>query len=226
LNSTILERISTAATVRQATTKSALPTAAPGPKIETDLESCHMAITQSIRELLDSGDRRSIGRADEVAEFVRRTPSKAPRLVDCLWDENRIVVARAANALEKASRGMPAMLQRHNAALLGLMAEAEQKELRWQLALMVPRLQLKPSECARVAAILKAWLEDSSSIVKTFAMQGLADLIPQSPSLKSDVVEILRALSRSGTPAMRARGRILVIQIERGQAGKHPRRKD
>jgi hypothetical protein len=173
-----------------------------------------MLVTQSIRNMLAGGIRSSIGRADEVAELVRRRPALAPKLVECLWDLDETVVARAANALEKASRDIPPILKPHKSALLGLMAEADQKELRWQLALMVPRLPLKPAECTRVAAALESWLEDSSSLAKTFAMQGLADLIRQSPSLEPMVLDILRTLSRSGTAAMRARGRILLKRME------------
>src|SRR5580704_5612950 len=113
-----------------------------------------MLVTQSIRNMLAGGIRSSIGRADEVAELVRRRPALAPKLVECLWDLDETVVARAANALEKASRDIPPILKPHKSALLGLMAEADQKELRWQLALMVPRLPLKPAECTRVAAAL------------------------------------------------------------------------
>ncbi|MGB6690712.1 MAG: hypothetical protein WBE76_22990 [Terracidiphilus sp.] len=174
-------------------------------------------MAQSIRDMLSGGDRRSIGRADEVADLVRRQPRKAAGLVECLWDFDRTVVARAANALEKASREHPSILSPYKDALLGLMVEAEQKELRWQLALMIPRLQLTAAECARAAAILENWLEDSSSIVKTFAMQGLADLIPQNPSSEAKVLDTLRTLSRSGTAAMRARGRILLKRLERGR---------
>jgi hypothetical protein len=170
---------------------------------------------ESIRKMLEGGDRHSIGRADEVAELVRREPKRAGGLVECLWDSDRMVVARAANALEKASREAPSMLKPYKAALLGLMAEVEQKELRWQLALMVPRLKLTAAECTRVAQILEGWLEDSSSLVKTFAMQGLFDLIRQSPSLQPMVLDVLRTSSRCGTAAMRARGRILLKRMER-----------
>ncbi len=176
-------------------------------------------MAESIRKMLASGDRSSIGKADQVAELVRRHPKKASALVACLWDSDGTVVARAANALEKASRDLPAMLAPYKQPLLGLMIEAERKELRWQLALMVPRLQLTAAECARAAGVLQGWLEDTSSIVKTFAMQGLADLARQDASLQPMVLDTLRTLSRSGTPAMRARGRILLKRLERDQAG-------
>jgi hypothetical protein len=174
-----------------------------------------MKMPESFRNMLSGGDRRSIGRADEIAELVRRAPRKAAALIECLWDGDGTVVARAANALEKVTRDNPSLLAPFKTALLGLMVEAERKELRWQLALMIPRLTLNAAECERAARILESWLDDSSSIVKTFAMQGLADLTRQLSSLEPMVLDTLRTLSRSGTAAMRARGRILLKQLER-----------
>jgi hypothetical protein len=65
--------------------------------------------------------------------------------------------------------------------------------------------------------VLQGWLDDKSSIVKTCAMQGIADLTRQDPTLRDEVLDLLRALRRSGTPAMRARGRILIEQLEKGR---------
>jgi hypothetical protein len=65
--------------------------------------------------------------------------------------------------------------------------------------------------------VLQGWLDHKSSIVKTCAMQGIAELTRQDPSLKDEVLDLLRVLSRSGTPAMRARGRILIEQLEKGR---------
>jgi hypothetical protein len=95
------------------------------------------------------------------------------------------------------------------------MADAEQKKLRWNLALMVGRLPLTVAEARRAAALLRSYLEDTSSIVKTAAMQGLADLARHDPSLLPEVLDTLRVLSRSGTPAMRARGRILLKRLDK-----------
>ena len=51
--------------------------------------------------------------------------------------------------------------------------ETNQKEMRWHLALMVPRLRLTASECRRAADLLLSDREDKSSIVKTFALARL-----------------------------------------------------
>jgi hypothetical protein len=61
---------------------------------------------------------------------------------------------RAADAAEKVSAQEPRLLDRHKPQLLGLLAEAEQIELRWHLAAMIPRLHLTPAERQRTAAAL------------------------------------------------------------------------
>jgi hypothetical protein len=68
-----------------------------------------------------------------------------------------------------------------------------------------------------VAAALNGWLDDKSSVVRTSALHGLADLTRQDASLLDDVLDMLRMAGRSGTPAMRARSRILLKQMAKPQ---------
>ena len=65
------------------------------------------------------------------------------------------------------------------------------------------------------ACALEEYLDDRSSIVKTFALQGLADLSTDDDRLKSNVVDLLRVAARTGTPAMKARSRKLLLRLER-----------
>jgi hypothetical protein len=75
---------------------------------------------------------------------------------------------------------------------------------------MLPRLRLTPKERNHAVAILFDYLEDKSSIVKTFAVQSLADFARQDWGLRARVVPILTHLTDTGTPAMRSRGRKLL----------------
>jgi len=122
---------------------------------------------------------------------------------------------RAADATEKVTREHPEFLRPYKRELLGLMSEATQQELRWHLAAMVPRLLLDAKERKIAISSLNRYLEDRSSIVKTFALQGLADLVQNEPSILPRVLEILRGATRNGTPAMKARSRKLLIRLER-----------
>ena len=177
-----------------------------------------MGKTKTIREMLEPGRRFDPGNAPEVASLLLQNPRKTGQVVECLWDSDQGVANRAADALERASCRKPEILARWKDALLDRMLDAEENKLRWNLALMISRAPLTNSEAQRAAAVLRGWLEDKSSIVKTSAMHGLAGLTRWDPSLLPEVMDMLRVLSRSGTPAMRARGRILLKNMEKGKA--------
>src|SRR5271166_4115704 len=117
--------------------------------------------------LLQGGDRRMIGRSDQVAAMVSKAPELFPKLISGLWSEDPLVRMRAADAAEKVTRKNRELLQPYKGELLGLMAETEQQELRWHLAAMVPRLRLNAKEREIAMCSLNRYLEDRSSIVKT-----------------------------------------------------------
>lgn len=156
-----------------------------------------------------------IGRSAQVAAIVTGNPKRFPELIAGLWSAHPLVRMRAADAAEKVTRKRPELLQPYKQELLGLMTETLEQEMRWHLAAMVPRLLLGPKERQIAISSLNRYLEDRSSIVKTSALQGLADLARQEPGIRSRVVEILREATRSGTPAMKARSRRLLMHLER-----------
>jgi hypothetical protein len=176
---------------------------------------------ETIHSMLRIGKSRiAVGRAVEVAAFVLARPKAFPRLIECLWDDDPATASRAAHALELVTRdGRPGPIAQLNSvktSLLGLLPEAQENKLRWHLALIVPRLTLGRTECVRAAGALEAWLEDqSSSIVKTMALQGLVDLTRQNRDSLPRVLDLLRIYGRSGTAAMRARSRLLLEQLEK-----------
>jgi hypothetical protein len=170
---------------------------------------------ETIHAMLAVGRHRlDPGRSREVAELVLANPRKIGQLIECLWDEDPGVANRAADALERATFHRPKLAQPWQESLIGLMAEAQQNKLRWNLALLVPRLELSIAEAQRTASILRGYLDDRSSIVKTAGMHGLAALTRHDSEMLPEVLDMLRLLSRSGTPAMRARGRILLKKLE------------
>ena len=169
-----------------------------------------------VLRLLEGGDRRTIGRADQVAAIVAKNLRLFPKLIAGLWSADPLIRMRAADAAEKVTRERPELLTPFKKELLGLMTEATEQELRWHLAAMVPRLPLNAAERQLAISSLNGYLEDRSSIVKTFALQGLADLARGDPAIQPTVVEILRDATRNGTPAMKARSRKLLLRLERG----------
>lgn len=171
--------------------------------------------SQTIPALLRGGDRRSIGRSNHVVKLVLRAPRRFAELIECFWSDDPIVRMRTADAAEKVSAIQPELLQRYKTELLGLLTEAEQIELRWHLAQIVPRLSLTQGERRRAADTLQLYLEDRSSIVRTFALQALADISRDDSELRPRVREILEQSISRGTAAMKARARKL-LKEEKG----------
>jgi hypothetical protein len=126
----------------------------------------------NILQLLRGGDRRMIGRADQVAATVSKHPELFPELIAGLWATDPLICMRAADAVEKVTRTHSDLLQRYKTKLLALMGKAKQQELRWHLTLVVPRLRLSAKELKVAMTSLNDYLEDKSSIVKTCALQG------------------------------------------------------
>jgi len=78
---------------------------------------------QPISALLSGGDRRSIGRSNEVVKLVLRAPRRFAELLQCLWSDDPTITMRAADAAEKVSAVKPELLKPYKAELLGLLTE-------------------------------------------------------------------------------------------------------
>jgi hypothetical protein len=158
------------------------------------------------------------GRVPAIAELVAEQPRRAERLIELLWDDDPGVASRSADVLERISRhpsrGLSRVLTEYKEALLGLLPDARFAKLRWNLAFVIPRLALTLPEARRAAGTLYTFLEDRSSIVKTAALHGLADLTRHDPESLPAVLDLLRIHGRSGTPAMRARSRHLILRLD------------
>ena len=182
-----------------------------------------MWTSTQIRSLLREGDRRTVGHVAQVVETVLREPKLVPALVHCMFDTDEGTRMRAADVLEKVSRQRLGELQPYTSALLGLFEETEQQELRWHLALILPRLRLDGNERHRTSRTLQQCLTAKSSIVRTFALQGLSDLAAQEPAFMPLALDALRTAERNGTPAMKARSRklmkLLAKRAEMGRKG-------
>ena len=171
----------------------------------------------AILKKLSGGDRRSIGRSNEIAADVLVRPAQSPRLlkvlIGALTSPDEVLRMRSADAVEKITMQRPELLQPFKKNLLSLAGTITQKEVRWHLAILIPRLELTATERTVSVEILFDFLRDTSSIVKTFAMQSLADLASTDQRLKSQIRPLLEEFTQIGTPAMRARGRKILRKL-------------
>ena len=164
---------------------------------------------------LEGGDRRSIGRVDEVVAEVLNDPSLFEAVFNAMLSDDPIIRMRSADAVEKITAKHPEYLQPYKRKLIQQVAKIEQQEVRWHVAQMFPRLELSKEERAVIVEILLDYLNDKSKIVKTFSMQALADFAERDASLRFKVIKLLEELTRTGSPAMQSRGRKLLERLKR-----------
>lgn len=58
------------------------------------------------------------------------------------------------------------------------------------------------------------YLDDKSRIVRTFTMQSLTDIAMQESKYVNKVRKLIKNLMRNGTPAMKSRGKKLLVILE------------
>ncbi len=176
---------------------------------------------ETILDVLKGGDRRSIGRSNQVVKIVHRRPALFPVLIDGMHHADELVRMRAADAVEKLTVTNPDWLRPFRVQLIKLAERTKQRELRWHLAQILPRLELSRRDRVILVAVFRRYLEDKGRIVKTFAMQGLADLAMQDPRFRTPTRRVIAALTRTGSPSMKSRGRKLLLQLGHSKVS-HP----
>src|SRR5687768_3448558 len=104
------------------------------------------ALQARIEATLSGGDRRSPGRAGEVAIEAVGDPAIVPVLVELMGSRDKLIAMRASDALEKASEERPELLAPYAQQLLDLAGVTKQQEVRWHLAQLLPRLPLRAAQ--------------------------------------------------------------------------------
>ena len=127
-------------------------------------------------KLLKGGDLRSIGQSNAIISMVQNQES-FDALFQQLFSTDRNVVMRAADAIEKITRKGVSYLKPHKREILSLCSSAKDIELKWHLALLVPRLSLTSKELGQIWQTLTTWATDrkESRIVRVNSLQGLFD---------------------------------------------------
>jgi len=173
-------------------------------------------VPRGVTQKLTGGDRRSIGRSDEVVADVLREPALFGEVFRAMLSDDPLIRMRAADATEKITARHPEYLQPYKDALLQRVAAIEQQEVRWHVAQMVTRLRLTVEERAHVVKTLFRYLGDESKIVVTFSLQALADFAMEDDALRPRVIAALEEGLRTGSPAVRSRARKLLEKLRRG----------
>lgn len=171
---------------------------------------------------LQGTDRRTIGRSEEVVRDVLADPRQFRLVFDAMLGHDPVVKMRAADAVEKITRHHADLLRGLEDRVLTEVAAIDQREVRWHVAQLLPRLALTPPQRVQAITILRGFVDDDSRIVRTSAMQALGDLAEHDEQMRRWVLPLLAELNRTGTPVMRSRGHKLLARLEQPGLTRRP----
>lgn len=166
-----------------------------------------------IAKALSGGDRRSIGRSNEVAAYVLRRQFALPELMRALASDDVVVRMRAADALEKVSAARADLCDPFARDLLFVAAKSDEQEVRWHAAQILPRLTLSRRQRGEAVDLLFEFLQDKSRIVQAFALTALVDFAEDDKGLRERVTPLVRRAAASGAPSVKARAKKLMDRI-------------
>jgi hypothetical protein len=161
-------------------------------------------------KILSGGDLRSLGKGSSVI-FKIKNQNDFDELFKQLFHKDRFVVMRAADIIEKLTIRNPQYLTKHKKEILELYNVANDKELKWHLALLIPRLHLDNKEFGNAWNTLTNWAKDktNSRIVRVNSIQGLFEMVKQKSELEEEFNLTLSELEKENIPSINARIAIL-----------------
>ncbi len=160
---------------------------------------------------LKGGDLRSIGKADRIVAQIK-DQADLDELFKGLFDLDRKVVMRTADAIEKVTLENPLYLQKHKEEIIALCNSSQAIELKWHLAQLLPRLDLSAQEVEKCWKILREWATDrnESRIVRVNSLQGLFELSSKRRNGRESFDRIAEEIGREKIPSINARIRNLL----------------
>jgi hypothetical protein len=168
---------------------------------------------------LSGGDRRSVGESSRAVLAVLEAPELIGILFQGVEACDPVLRMRCADAIEKVTANRPELLVPFKKTILNRLSKVEQQEVRWHAAPLLSRLPLTEAEETTVVNLLLGYTNDRSSIVKTMAMQALADIALRSHRLLPEIKQHIEELFVIGTPAMKARSKKLLKSLAKESHG-------
>lgn len=122
---------------------------------------------------------------------------------------------RAIDAIEKITLKHPNYISKHKKEILNFSTFALDKELKWHLAQIIPRLSLTPHELTKAWKLLTNWALDknNSRIVRVNSIQGLFEMQIVHNDLTQEFSKTLTELEKEHIPSINARIRSIKNKI-------------
>ena len=149
---------------------------------------CLVGYEMDFVKVIGYDGRRSTTNVDKVITYIDKNPKSFTKLLKLLLSENELLRMRAIDAIEKISRGKIELLTPHKSMFLNKVALINQKEIRWHIAQILPRLSLTKHQLNKAYKLfVNIYILDESKIVQTFTLQALFDISLQHGTYHDEV---------------------------------------
>ena len=165
-------------------------------------------------KILSGGDLRSIGNCNKVILKIKNQ-NHFDQLFKCMFHTDRVIVMRAADAIQKITINNPQYLNKHKKKIIELFYTAKNIELKRYLAVLIPRLHLGSIEFGKTWDSLTKWAKDktNSRLVRVGAVQGLFEMAKQKINLIRNLNSTMLELEKENIPSVNARIRNIRKEI-------------
>ncbi|HCB50396.1 MAG TPA: hypothetical protein DEP47_12970 [Chloroflexi bacterium] len=156
-------------------------------------------------EMLQEGDLRSDGQADEVAEIVLEHPDLFGDLFAGLWEPDAVIRAHTAHALEKVSRHQPQLMAGRLPQLVTVARGDEVPMVRWHLAMILANLVVLREQTELIWISLLELLADQSVYVRCWSITGLTVIGKAYLDQREEIIRRLEPLCEDPSKAVNNR---------------------
>lgn len=166
---------------------------------------------KNLETYLLGGDLRSIAKVDELLPLIK-TQKDFDGLFNYLYSDNRLLVMRAADTIEKIAKTNSEFLKKHKKSLIKFLATAHDKEFKWHLVLLLSKLNLTETELGKIWVKLSQWALDpyESRIVRVNTLQSLYELCNKHKGFEKEFNIIVNDLLKENIPSIHARIKLLL----------------
>lgn len=158
-----------------------------------------------LKELLQEGNLRSDGLANDVVTIVLNNPGYFDELFDNLMDPNKIIRAHASDALEKVLRKNKDLLKPHLEKFL-LIARAEKLSIaKMHYAKICAYFYDNTEYINEIISVLKDYLNDSNAFVISHAISALTIIAVKNHYKRQAILHILKEIGPYSSKAVQNR---------------------
>lgn len=158
-----------------------------------------------LKELLQEGNLRSDGLADDVVKIVLNNPLYFQELFECLQCDNTTVRAHASDALEKIVRVRTDLIIPEVKNLLLLAKSESIPMIKWHYAMIFSHIADATTSLDEILEILFIYLTDESVFVISSAITSLTVIALKKRSKRRLIISKLQTLRHYPSKAVQSR---------------------